>query len=491
MLSIHTVLVLLVLLALTDNSCSFTVTNKYSAVINQHRGSLFNNNKLFLFNAKSETQLRTNSNSGSNSYINSNKNNNNKNSNELPREILLPKSDKRYYWDLSRVAFSLLPLAPGARRKTVVEELVKGKVWTLDQLQGIVNVNVPVRSTIIKLKSGGLFVYNPVAPTKECIDIVKNLVRQYGPVKHIVLGSLGLEHKALAGPFSQYFPDASVWLQPGQWSFPINLPNSFFGFPLGSRLNIIPENNSDAPWKNDFDHAVLGPLKFKSVGGFGETAFYHYDTKSLLVTDIVVSIPDKPPAIIEDDPRPLLFHSRDDMLDGVQDTTEARLRGWRRMTLFGLVFFPSGISVEGIVDTFAKLPKTSKTAEVLGKGAIPISGAIYPWKWVKSEEKNFKALQGGLLVAPILRELILNREPDVVLNWADQVSKWNIKRIIPSHLQNNIPSSSKSFRKAFDFLEKKNINRRIAPSPEPDDLFLLSTLSDVLTKFGVIAPKPY
>ena len=182
------------------------------------------------------------------------------------KPIRLPETSDDYKWDLGKVAFSLLPLAPGDRRRTLMEEVVKDKIWTMDQIQGIINVNVPVRAVIVKLSGGGLFVYNPVAPTKECLKFVRELEAEHGAVRHIVLGSLGLEHKSMAGPFSQYFKNSTVWLQPGQWSFPINLPTSLLGFPSGNRLKEIPAENAGSPWEDDFDHCVLGPLRFKSVG---------------------------------------------------------------------------------------------------------------------------------------------------------------------------------------------------------------------------------
>lgn len=182
------------------------------------------------------------------------------------KPIALPEQNDDYKWDLGKVAFSLLPLAAGDRRRTLFDEIVKGNIWTLDQIQGIINVNVPVRAVIVKLSGGGLFIYNPVAPTKECLKFVRDLEEKHGKVRHIVLGSLGLEHKAMAGPFSRYFPDSTVWLQPGQWSFPINLPTSLFGFPTGNRLKEIPAENKGSPWEEDFDHCTLGPLRFKSVG---------------------------------------------------------------------------------------------------------------------------------------------------------------------------------------------------------------------------------
>ena len=113
-------------------------------------------------------------------------------------------------WPLARVAFSLLPLTGAERRKTVEKMVVRDSVWTHDQIQGVVNVNVPVRQTVIKLADGGLWVHNPVAPTAECISMVQALEAKHGAVRHIVLGTLGLEHKALAGPFTRCFPLAKV-----------------------------------------------------------------------------------------------------------------------------------------------------------------------------------------------------------------------------------------------------------------------------------------
>jgi hypothetical protein len=88
----------------------------------------------------------------------------------------VPASSRATYWPLGKVAFSLLPLAGTyTRRATVLEtvcaavraakgsesrdgremtnssDVAKGRVWTLDQIQGVVNVNVPVRMVVIKV----------------------------------------------------------------------------------------------------------------------------------------------------------------------------------------------------------------------------------------------------------------------------------------------------------------------------------------------------
>jgi hypothetical protein len=48
-------------------------------------------------------------------------------------------------------------------------QVVKGQIWTFDQTQSFpFAVFTPVRMTVIKLKSGGLWVHAPVAPTQVC-----------------------------------------------------------------------------------------------------------------------------------------------------------------------------------------------------------------------------------------------------------------------------------------------------------------------------------
>jgi Domain of unknown function (DUF4336) len=115
------------------------------------------------------------------------------------------------------------------------------------------------------------------------------------------------------------------------------------------------------------------------------------------------------------------------------------------------------------------------------------------WEWVQDEGPNFKALQGGLLVAPILQLLIFNREPTAVLNWADKVSKWPIKRIIPCHLENDIAATGRDFRRAFNFLEvPKTFPFNIIDPPAPRaldrDVVVLTNASATLTKQKQVFP---
>lgn len=60
-------------------------------------------------------------------------------------------------------------------------------------------------------------------------------------------------------------------------------------------------------------------------------------SQSLLVTDMVVKVEDEVPEIVAEDPRPLLFHARDNAKQKVEDTKEVRRKGWRRIVQVILV----------------------------------------------------------------------------------------------------------------------------------------------------------
>lgn len=374
--------------------------------------------------------------------------------------------------------YGVLPVGPYKTKQTIMEEIVPGKIWTFDQKFGILNVQVPVRMTVVKLSSGGLFVYDPIAATPEVVSFVRDLERQHGPVKHIVLGSVAIEHKVYAGVFAQKFKDAQVWLQDGQYSFPSNLPPSFLGFPVG-RTRPMPKTIADAPsdW-GDFEFETLGPVISRD-GAFGETVFFHKDTKTLLCTDTVVEVTEEVPKIFDLDPKPLLYHARDTMTDVVENNEEVRKKGWRRVVLFGLYFMPGAIVVKD-----GKEALTNRRPDI-----NPDFAGIYPFDWVGDDVASFQALQGGLLVAPILQKLILNRYPVETLDFADKVARWPIERIIPAHLKNNLKYTGKDYRAAFSFLEYGGVPAGL-PKPLASDLKALDDAEVNLMESGAIVKCP-
>jgi len=73
--------------------------------------------------------------------------------------IVTPAFSKELSWPLGKVAFSLLPLAATSTRRATVEEcVIENTIWTHDQIQGVVNVNVPVRQIVVKVRKVPIFI---------------------------------------------------------------------------------------------------------------------------------------------------------------------------------------------------------------------------------------------------------------------------------------------------------------------------------------------
>ncbi len=344
----------------------------------------------------------------------------------------------------------IVPIYPYGHRRTLRREIVPGKLWTFDQVQGIFYVVVPIRMTVIKLVAGGLFVFSPVAPTRECLRLVRELEAEHGEVKYVVLPTVtGVEHKYFAGPFAQKFKRSQVYIAPNQWSFPLDLPMSWLGFPA-KRTHVLSDKPSETPFYDEFDYAIVGPIKL-NFKPYTEVAFYHRETRSLLAVDTVLSIPVEPPEVVVQNPFPLIFHARDRGSDPLQDTPENRLKGWARIALFTFYFQPSTLEVP----TLGKAIKEAKNASDRSKKNY---FGIYPFQWRENWYDSFKRLRqdGRLLVAPILQTLIFNRDPGQVLAWADKISQWDFNQVIPCHFSAPVKATPTEFRRAFDFLTRPN-----------------------------------
>jgi|TARA_B110000238_G_scaffold175076_1_gene195182 hypothetical protein len=171
----------------------------------------------------------------------------------------------------------LFPLVPAFARQTYRYEVDRDKMWFFEQKQGIglgLNVSVNVRMTVIKLKNGGLWVHAPVAPTEECISLLNDLG---APVEHIVLPTTLFEHKIFVGPFARRFPNAQTWIAPDQWSWPVNLPASFFGI---FNAKVLGQETLKC-WGDEFELELLQPpaLGVASFVSFTECAFLHKVTR--------------------------------------------------------------------------------------------------------------------------------------------------------------------------------------------------------------------
>jgi Domain of unknown function (DUF4336) len=376
--------------------------------------------------------------------------------------------------------WQLVPIYPYGKRRTLRLEVVKDTIWCFEQVQGIFYVTVPIRMTVVRLETGGLLIYAPVAPTRECLRLVNELVAQHGEVKYIILPTVsGLEHKVFVPAFARSFPTAQVFVAPHQWSFPLNLPLSWLGFPM-RRTQVLPADSQTAPFAEEFDYAML-TLNL-GLGWFGEVAFYHRRSRTLLVTDSVVSVPEDPPAIVQLDPAPLLFHAKEDNTDCVKDNPATRRKGWQRIALFAFYFRPSALEIAALGRSLQDALKARDRSQKAYFG-------WYPFNWKPDWQKSFAALHsnGRLFVAPILQQLILNRAPQDTLAWANRITQWDFAQIIPCHLNAPIAASPAQFRQAFAFLEPDAQSDNLHPLPQ-EDFDLLKQLSATFSRTRILPP---
>ena len=341
--------------------------------------------------------------------------------------------------------WTALPVAPYARRKTIRKKVTDG-VWTFDQLIGIYYVHVPIRMTVTAL-SDGLFVYAPVAPTKECLSLLQPLIDEYGPVRTILLPSVAVEHKVNAGPFARAFPSADFYATDKQYSFPLNLPNSFLGLPPWTKPLPMSSQGTNI-WNGELEHEVLD-VKPGPGSEFQDVAVWHKKTGTVMLCDTLIAVNDEPPAILTEEieyTRALLFHARDAPTELVEDTPANRRKGWRRIVLLFNFFFPGAAVVDLGLNPLLSL----RPYEYGWLGWLPFS-----WKSEEAELKAFDVYKdsGKPTVFPIV-QIILSRgnSGEVLQEWLNKVSKWKFHRVIPAHLDAPIAVGPSEFVDTFVFL---------------------------------------
>ncbi len=386
------------------------------------------------------------------------------------QDLLVPKQD--WPW------WPLFPLYPYGKKKTLFKEIIQDQVWSFEQLQGIYYVAVPVRLTVVKV-SGGLMIYNSLPPTAELLKDVVQLEEKHGPVKSIVLPTAsGLEHKISLPALSRAFPKANLWICPGQWSFPIDLPLSWLGFP-SDRTRVLFADG--LPHTDCCDWFFLGPLDI-GLGRFQEVSCYHKKSKSLLVTDSLIGIEASPPELFDFDPTALLFHSRENGDEPLLDSPEARKKGWKRIVLFASFLRPEKLSIPSI-------PNILKKSFKPGLRNPKSHFGLYPFEWDKDWESSSQKLLGisrpSIQVAPVLERLVFPRAKKSFIDWLAKVASINsMKWLISSHYSARVSFSSND----ASVLKSRIIKRSWAP--DKGNWSFLSWLDKSLLNLRIVPSDP-
>jgi hypothetical protein len=359
-----------------------------------------------------------------------------------------------------------------------VRELIPGEVWGFEQLQGIWYVAVPIRMTVLRL-SGGLLLYAPIAPTGEVLRELRRLEERHGPVVTIVLPtSSGLEHKLPVPAMARAFPAARIWLTPRQWSFPLNLPSAWLGFPA-DRTRVLFEQG--VPHADELEWLPLGPLDL-GVGTFLEAVCLHRASGALLLTDALVGIPPDPPALFALDPTPLLFHARDRGDEPLRDTAGNRQRGWRRLVIFASYLRPRRLEVPPLTEVLRhSLAPECRTPRV--------HFGLYPFRWLPGWEDDFDQLvPGGRLaisVAPVLERLVFPRSREVLLTWLRSLTRLgSVRWLVPAHYEAPLACNGEELTLLADRIEA-------GPwAPQDGPWQTLASIDRTLLRLGVVPERP-
>jgi len=381
-------------------------------------------------------------------------------------------SEQKWRW------WPLLPLYPYGRKRTIFRELIPNQVWSFEQLQGIYYVAVPVRLLVVRVKKG-LMIINPLPPTKELLRNLEILQKKMGPVKTIVLPTAsGLEHKIGLPALARAFPDSKIWVCPGQWSFPFQLPFDWLGIP-SKRTNILLADGF--PHSDYCDWLSLGPIDI-GLGRFQEISCFHKPSKSLIVTDALVGIEETPPALFNLDPTPLLFHSREKGSEDLIDTPIARRKGWLRLVLFASYLRPEKLEIPKIKEIFRNSFKKNLRNKRSHFG-------IYPFSWQKGWELSAKKIAGEksplIQIAPVIERLVFPRAKKTFVIWLNKVeSLKGISFLISAHYCGKVRFTKKEVKD----LKLKIENKTWASTG--GDLGFLGWLDQKLLKIGVVPKDP-
>ena len=151
-----------------------------------------------------------------------------------------------------------------------LNEIVPGKIWSAEYKLRFSGMDLFGRMTIIRLNSGKLFVHSPC----EISDSLKAEIDNIGHVSFIV--APGNYHHLYVTDFQKNYPDAETFICPGLEKKRADI-----------RFDWILGNRPDHRWKQELDQVFIQGTKFIS-----EVVFFHRDSKTLILVDLLENIGD-------------------------------------------------------------------------------------------------------------------------------------------------------------------------------------------------------
>lgn len=364
------------------------------------------------------------------------------------------------------------PFLPPISNRATYRYSLGRDTYALEQLLAFTNVTATIRTNVVKLSSGGLWVCGPLWPTEEYCELLDEL----GEVTEVVLPVNALEHKAAMKQFVQKYPKAKVWIAPGQYGpfgecgaiksgmsadqmeKVVHDASKTMGYrvdgvlPIGSlskdSAETIMPTNLRPSWINDgtFAAETLYVELPENAGPVSEISFHHKKSNTLFVTDAVVCVPSS-----KDFPIQPIFETYFDSKD-LSDPTF-----WPK-TVLQAVFLPLRAESE----------------------------IYYP---------GYEALANRLVRAPILRAFADARSPNEVRSWVKNiVENSKFDRIVTAHFASPINASPSLFADAFEHLNESATSESLSSALPPipcQDWSTLDSLNSFIGDNKLGAPVVY
>ena len=139
-------------------------------------------------------------------------------------------------------------------------------LWVCDADGHERGLHIRLRTTVVRLADGGLWLYSPILFDDALADQVEAL----GPVRHIVAPSRA--HDLFAADAHSRWPNATLWASPGLAA-------------ARPQLGATPLPEDEACWRGQ-----LHSVRIDAVPRIDEVAFFHVASRTAIVCDLVLNV---------------------------------------------------------------------------------------------------------------------------------------------------------------------------------------------------------
>ena len=146
-----------------------------------------------------------------------------------------------------------------------LHELITNRIWYAQQRLHFGPIEIQTRMTVIRLRDGALWVHSPIDPTPSLVAELSSL----GDVRYVLAPNR--THHLFFRRFLKSFPQATGFVAPGLAKKVNDL----------SQYAVIP---TPGPWRDELRSWFIDGLPVLS-----ETVWFHEDTGTLLLTDLLFS----------------------------------------------------------------------------------------------------------------------------------------------------------------------------------------------------------